>query len=47
VDESPGARFTAACREGRLDDQWDPRAGRVVFHPRECTALLGGPATAG
>jgi uncharacterized OB-fold protein len=34
MDESPHARFAAACREGRLDYQWDPRAGRAVFHPR-------------
>ena len=34
MDESPAARFRAACREGRLDYQWDPRAGRAVFHPR-------------
>ena len=34
MEESPAARFAAACREGRLDYQWDPRAGGAVFHPR-------------
>jgi len=34
MDQSPYDRFVAAARQGRLDYQWDPRAGRAVFHPR-------------
>ena len=34
LEESPRSRFEAAGREGRLDYQWDVRAGRAVFHPR-------------
>ena len=34
MDQSPHARFAAACRDGRLDYQWDPGQERAVFHPR-------------
>jgi uncharacterized OB-fold protein len=34
MDQSPHDRFVSAARAGRLDYQWDPRAGRAVFHPR-------------
>jgi len=34
MEESPAARFAAGCRAGRLDYQWDTRAGRAIFHPR-------------
>lgn len=34
MQESPHARFLAGCRAGQLLYQWDPVAGRAVFHPR-------------
>lgn len=34
MDASPGARFAALWREGKLAYQWDPATASAVFYPR-------------
>ncbi len=36
---SPRQRYEEHCRRGELAYQWDPAAGRAVFHPRATPGL--------